>query len=141
MPRALPGTLPVAHDGVTVLATPELAATLRDALRHRPLTLLSWQGPEVPLTLDDRTLLAWLRVHDRRGADGERRPGPGPPAPPPPPPTSRASRHSRHGESSFPHGESSFRYGESPFSATASRASRDGESPVRRAWPDGAAGR
>jgi len=61
MPRALPGTLPVAHDGVTVLATPELAATLRDALRHRPMTLLSWQGPEVPLTLDDRTLLAWLR--------------------------------------------------------------------------------
>jgi hypothetical protein len=61
MPRALPGTLPVAHDGVTVLATPELAATLRDALRHRPVTLLSWQGPEVPLTLDDRTLLAWLR--------------------------------------------------------------------------------
>jgi len=50
MPRALPGTLPVAHDGVTVLATPELAATLRDALRHRPMTLLSWQGPEVPLT-------------------------------------------------------------------------------------------
>ncbi len=61
MPRALPGAVSVVHDGMTVLATPELAATLRDALRHRPLTLLSWSGPEVPLTLDDRTLLAWLR--------------------------------------------------------------------------------
>ena len=61
MPRALPGASAVSHDGVTVLATPELATTLRDALRYRPLTLLSWSGPEVPLTLDDRTVLAWLR--------------------------------------------------------------------------------
>lgn len=61
MPRALSGGHAVAHDGVTVLATPELAATLRDALRHRPSAMLSWSGPEVPLTLDDRTLLAWLR--------------------------------------------------------------------------------
>jgi hypothetical protein len=61
MPRALPGALPVTQDGMTVLATPELAAALRDALRHRPTTLLSWSGPEVSLTLDDRTLLAWLR--------------------------------------------------------------------------------
>ena len=61
MPRALPGALPVTHDGMTVLATPELAAALRDALRNRPTAALSWSGPEVPLTLDDRTLLAWLR--------------------------------------------------------------------------------
>ena len=61
MPRALPGTVAVTHDGVTVLATPELAARLRDALRHRPAAPLGWTGPEVPFALDDRTLLAWLR--------------------------------------------------------------------------------
>ncbi|WP_219413234.1 hypothetical protein [Pseudonocardia nigra] len=57
---APPGAQSVSHDGVTVLATPELAATLRDALKHRPTALLSWSGPRVPLTLDDATLLAWL---------------------------------------------------------------------------------
>ena len=56
-----PGSQAVAHGGVTVLATPELAASLRDALTHRPVALLSWTGPEVPLTLDDRTVLAWLQ--------------------------------------------------------------------------------
>jgi hypothetical protein len=56
-----PGAQPVTHGGVTVLSTPELAATLRDALTYRPVALLTWNGPEVPLTLDDRTILAWLR--------------------------------------------------------------------------------
>lgn len=56
----------VSHDGVAVRATPELAALLRDALRSRPTALLSWQGPRVPLTLDDGTLLAWL-MHDVGG--------------------------------------------------------------------------
>jgi hypothetical protein len=55
-----PGSQAVRHDGVVVLATPELAAMLRDALAHRPTAMLSWSGPEVPLTLDDRTVLAWL---------------------------------------------------------------------------------
>lgn len=56
-----PGGQTVTRDGVTVLATPELAASLRDALTYRPVALLTWSGPEVPLTLDDRTVLAWLR--------------------------------------------------------------------------------
>ena len=58
---AAPGSQRVAHLGVTVAATPELAATLRDALAHRPSAQLVLGGPEVPLTLDDRTLLGWLR--------------------------------------------------------------------------------
>lgn len=49
------------HDGVSVRATTELAAALRDALTHHPVALLGWSGPEVPLTFDDRVLLAWLR--------------------------------------------------------------------------------
>lgn len=61
-----PGVQAVSHDGVIVLATPELAATLRDALTHRPTAALSWSGPRVPLTLDDATVLAWLR-HDVGG--------------------------------------------------------------------------
>ncbi len=56
-----PGAQSVSHDGLTVHATPELAVSLRDALAHRPVALLSWSGPEVPLTLDDPTLLGWLR--------------------------------------------------------------------------------
>ena len=56
----------VGDDGVSVRATPELAARLRDALRNRPTALLSWQGPRVPLTLEDATLLAWL-THDVGG--------------------------------------------------------------------------
>ncbi|OLT05065.1 hypothetical protein BJF90_20180 [Pseudonocardia sp. CNS-004] len=56
----------VSHAGITVRATPELAATLRDALRTRPTALLGWQGPRVPLTLDDTTILAWL-MHDVGG--------------------------------------------------------------------------
>jgi hypothetical protein len=56
-----PGTQAVSHDGVVVLATPELAAMLRDALAHRPTAMLSWSGPQVPLALDDATVLAWLR--------------------------------------------------------------------------------
>ncbi len=57
---ALPGAQIVEHDGTAVLATPELAAMLRDALTHRPTALLGWSGPEVPLTLDDPTILGWL---------------------------------------------------------------------------------
>ena len=56
-----PGTQPVRHNGVVVLATPELAAALRDALVRNPVALLSWNGPSVPLTLEDTTVLAWLR--------------------------------------------------------------------------------
>jgi hypothetical protein len=58
---AAPGTQAVSHGGLIVVATPELAAMLRDALAHRPVARLSWTGPEVPLTLDDPTVLAWLR--------------------------------------------------------------------------------
>lgn len=58
---AAPGTQTVTHNGVVVLATAELAAALRDALAHRPTTRLGWSGPEVPLTLNDATLLGWLR--------------------------------------------------------------------------------
>ncbi len=63
---AAPGSQAVSHDGVIVLATPELAASLRDALAHRPTAMLSWSGPQVPLTLEDPILLAWLR-HDIGG--------------------------------------------------------------------------
>lgn len=55
------GSEQVTHDGVTVLATPELAAALREALVYRPVALLTWTGPEVPLALDDATVLGWLR--------------------------------------------------------------------------------
>jgi len=55
------GTQAVRHEGVVVLATPELAAALRDALARNPVALLGWGGPAVPLTLDDATVLAWLR--------------------------------------------------------------------------------
>jgi hypothetical protein len=55
-----PGTREVSHGGVTVLLTDGLALLLDDALAHRPVTRLGWAGPEVPLTLDDHTLLAWL---------------------------------------------------------------------------------
>ena len=58
-----PGTQTVTHEGVLVRCTPELATTLRDALLRRPVTRLSRTGPEVPLTLDDATLLAWLTHH------------------------------------------------------------------------------
>jgi len=57
----VPGTQPVKHNGVVVLATPELAAALRDALVRNPVAQLGWGGPTVPLTLDDPTVLAWLR--------------------------------------------------------------------------------
>lgn len=56
----------VHHGGLSVRATPELAALLRDALAHRPTALLTWQGPRVPLTLEDSTVLAWL-THDVGG--------------------------------------------------------------------------
>jgi hypothetical protein len=56
-----PGTVPVRHNGVVVLATPELAAALRDALVRSPVASLGWNGPTVPLTLEDATVLAWLR--------------------------------------------------------------------------------
>ena len=56
-----PHTQVLTHGGVSVRATTELAAALRDALAHHPVALLGWSGPEVPLTFDDRVLLAWLR--------------------------------------------------------------------------------
>ena len=56
-----PGTQPVRHNGIVVLATPELAAALRDALVRNPVASLGWNGPTVPLTLEDATVLAWLR--------------------------------------------------------------------------------
>jgi hypothetical protein len=59
--QPVPGTQPVRHLGVVVLATPELAAALRDALVRNPVAQLGWGGPTVPLTFDDNTLLAWLR--------------------------------------------------------------------------------
>jgi hypothetical protein len=62
----VPGTQQVRHDGIVVLATPELAAALRDALARDPVAQLGWGGPTVPLALDDATLLAWLR-HDLGG--------------------------------------------------------------------------
>lgn len=62
----VPGSRAVRHGGLTVRATDGLAAMLEDALAHRPTTRLSWSGPEVPLTLEDTTLLAWLR-HDVGG--------------------------------------------------------------------------
>lgn len=58
---SVPGAHAVRHDGVQVMATPELAAALRDALLYRPVARLMLGGPEVPLTLDDRVLLGWLR--------------------------------------------------------------------------------
>ena len=33
------------HNGVVVLATPELAAALRDALVRNPVASLGWNGP------------------------------------------------------------------------------------------------
>ncbi len=57
----VPGSRTVEHGGRTVRATDGLAAMLEDALVHRPTTRLGWGGPEVPLTLEDATLLAWLR--------------------------------------------------------------------------------
>ncbi len=56
-----PGGQPVRHDGIVVLATPELAAALNDALVRNPVAQIGWGGPVVPLTLDDPTVLAWLR--------------------------------------------------------------------------------
>lgn len=55
------GSRVVTHDGISIRATDGLALMLEDALAHRPKTPLSWTGPEVPLTLDDTTVLAWLR--------------------------------------------------------------------------------
>lgn len=61
MAGAAPGSQRVSHRNVTVAATPELAAILRDALLHRPIAQLTLGGPGVALTLDDRTVLGWLR--------------------------------------------------------------------------------
>lgn len=57
----VPGSRTVTHQGLRVRATDGLAATLEDALAHRPVTRMGWSGPEVPLTLDDPVILAWLR--------------------------------------------------------------------------------
>jgi hypothetical protein len=59
--EATPGTQAVRHNGIVVLATPELAAALRDALTRNPVAQMYRGGPMVPLTLDDATVLAWLR--------------------------------------------------------------------------------
>lgn len=59
--NAAPGSQRVSHLNLTVAATPELAASLRDALLNHPVAQLSLAGPAVPLTLDDRTVLGWLR--------------------------------------------------------------------------------
>jgi hypothetical protein len=76
---AEPGTQAVSHGGVRVVATEELAAMLRDALAYRPVALLGWSGPEVPLTLDDPTVLGWLRynVGGVLTVDGDPGAGPG----------------------------------------------------------------
>jgi hypothetical protein len=55
-----PGARTVEHRGVRVAATLELAAMLVDALARHPIVRLGWAGREVPLTLDDPTMLAWL---------------------------------------------------------------------------------
>ena len=34
---------------------------LSDALVRNPVASLGWNGPTVPLTLEDATVLAWLR--------------------------------------------------------------------------------
>jgi len=52
----------VVHRGMRVSATTELAALLRDALQRHPFLRPHWKGPEVPLTLDDPTVLAWLQT-------------------------------------------------------------------------------
>jgi hypothetical protein len=72
------------HEGKTVRVTPELAAVLRDALANHPTALLGWQGPRVPLTFDDATLLAWL-THDVGGVISVRDPPPPHPEAPRPP--------------------------------------------------------
>jgi hypothetical protein len=79
---ALPGTQEIRYDGKAVRATPELATILREALVNRSTALLGWQGPRVPLTFDDATLLAWL-THDIGGVISVRNP---------PPPHPRAPR-------------------------------------------------
>jgi len=58
---AAPGSQRISHQNVTVAATPELAASLRDALATHRSAHLVLGGPAVPLALDDRTLLGWLR--------------------------------------------------------------------------------
>lgn len=59
--EAVPGSRVVSHDGRSVRVTDGLAGMLEDALAHRPVTPMGWAGPEVPLTLDDPVILAWLR--------------------------------------------------------------------------------
>lgn len=80
---APPGGQDVRHEGKVVRATPELAARLRDALANRRTATLGWPGPQVPLTLDEAVLLAWL-THDVGGVISVRNP-------PPPHPTSLRS--------------------------------------------------
>ncbi|MGE3287869.1 MAG: hypothetical protein AB7J32_17485 [Pseudonocardia sp.] len=56
-----PGASTVEHRGLRVAATAELAAMLRDALQRHPVVQVRWGGPEIPLTLDDPTMLTWLQ--------------------------------------------------------------------------------
>lgn len=59
--EAIPGSRIVSYQGRQVRATEGIAAGLEDALAHRPFTPMGWTGPEVPLTLEDPVILAWLR--------------------------------------------------------------------------------
>ncbi|GAA1273826.1 hypothetical protein GCM10009609_41130 [Pseudonocardia aurantiaca] len=80
--EALPGGQDLRHEGKVARMTAELAAALRDALANNPTAMLGWQGPRVPLTFDDATLLAWL-TYDVGGVIAVRNP---------PPPHPRAPR-------------------------------------------------
>jgi hypothetical protein len=71
----VPGGQELSHGGRAVRVTPELAALLRDALTQQRTALLGWQGPRVPLTFDDATLLAWL-TYDVGGVISVRNPPP-----------------------------------------------------------------
>ncbi|GAY12307.1 hypothetical protein TOK_0701 [Pseudonocardia sp. N23] len=60
----LAGCRTVIHLGTAVSASRELAFDLRTAIRLYERVPMGPDGADVDLTLDDRTLLAWLR---RRG--------------------------------------------------------------------------
>lgn len=61
-PAARAGERVVEHRGVRVAATRELAALLQDTLARHPFVRVRWDAAEIPLTLDDPTVLAWLRA-------------------------------------------------------------------------------
>ena len=59
--RARPGHAARASQRRRRAGHAELAAALRDALVRNPVASLGWNGPTVPLTLEDAAVLAWLR--------------------------------------------------------------------------------